>query len=276
MDASSFTFGVMSLRFYLKPLVSMCDGDEGQKQIVVVVESDAERKHEQPQPEQQPPSAESAPPSETWIERLVGSSCDPCGADFDLLHRNRRLNCTEVAAVLHQDPWLSRVRVFKRKTSGRRQLTGKPPPTTAARWGVAHEAEAIAAYEKHFGTKVQRCGFVTHPEHGWIGGVPDGLVNDAHGNRRLLEVKCPTVPSEHPVDAPPPWYYCQIQTLMQCCDVRCCDYVEFRPNESDPERRLVTVTVSRDDGWFESILMTLRRFWDDVVEHKQNRIVVID
>ena len=40
---------------------------------------------------------------------------------------------------------------------------------------------------------VRLCGFIVHPQEGWLGSSPDGIVMNSSSNacKSLLEVKCP-------------------------------------------------------------------------------------
>ena len=67
-----------------------------------------------------------------------------------------------------------------------------PTPVT---WGIEHEAVAVKKYisYKNFTVSVERCGFIIHPEKGWLGASPDGKVKDltSQQSNGVIEVKCP-------------------------------------------------------------------------------------
>ena len=58
-----------------------------------------------------------------------------------------------------------------------------PPPAPIA-WGRHHEPIAVHKYISkmttmgHLGVSVENCGFNIHPEYGWLGASPDGMVRD--------------------------------------------------------------------------------------------------
>ena len=91
----------------------------------------------------------------------------------------------------------------KTKTTAllRHCLYPKPldPLPLSISWGIQNEAVAIDAYIKHkhsignYSIVVEKCGFIVHPDKGWIGASPDGQVTDltAAEPRGLIEVKCP-------------------------------------------------------------------------------------
>jgi len=51
-------------------------------------------------------------------------------------------------------------------------------------WGCHYEAIAIQQYVAHMkklghsSISVKKCGFIIHPERGWLGASPDGKVKD--------------------------------------------------------------------------------------------------
>ena len=57
----------------------------------------------------------------------------------------------------------------------------------AMQWGTDTEPYARMAYEAATGNLVLETGFVLHPEIGFSGASPDGLI----GNDGLVEIKCP-------------------------------------------------------------------------------------
>ena len=67
------------------------------------------------------------------------------------------------------------------------------------KWGQEHEAVAREAYIKHMQQSglttiaVKLVGFIIHPQEGWFGSSPDGMVIDSIDRtyKGLLEVKCP-------------------------------------------------------------------------------------
>ena len=61
-------------------------------------------------------------------------------------------------------------------------------------WGQHHESTAI---KKYIACKkkvtVEKCGFIIHPKHGWLGASPDGCVVDTACDEPngIVEIKCP-------------------------------------------------------------------------------------
>jgi len=80
-------------------------------------------------------------------------------------------------------------------------LYNKPldPLPVPIKWGQEHEIVAREACIKqmqpsgHTTIAVKLVGFIIHPQEGWFGSSPDGMVIDSTDRtyKGLLEVKCP-------------------------------------------------------------------------------------
>ncbi|KXK51045.1 MAG: YqaJ-like viral recombinase domain protein [Chloroflexi bacterium OLB13] len=100
--------------------------------------------------------------------------------------------------------------------------------TPAMEWGIAHQADAMAAYEAETGELVGPEVFVLHPSIDWFGATPDGLV----GSDGLVEIKCPTTPKflawrmagEVPEEHRP-----QMLAQLACTGRQWVDFVAFDP-----------------------------------------------
>uniref|UniRef100_A0A1X7UBD6 YqaJ viral recombinase domain-containing protein n=1 Tax=Amphimedon queenslandica TaxID=400682 RepID=A0A1X7UBD6_AMPQE len=74
----------------------------------------------------------------------------------------------------------------------------EPLPTPIA-WGCNYESVAIQKYLYHMNDKLKKnvtvrpSGFIVHPEKGWLGTSPDGIITDptCEHSTGLLEIKCP-------------------------------------------------------------------------------------
>jgi putative phage-type endonuclease len=111
------------------------------------------------------------------------------------------------------------------------RLTETPYPRFVSKemeWGIAHEAEARAAYELHMEVLVDTCGFVLHPSIPMFGASPDGLV----GDDGLIQIKCPTTKThlEWLQAGTVPVEHCaQMLAEMSCTGRDWCDLVSFDP-----------------------------------------------
>ena len=76
-------------------------------------------------------------------------------------------------------------------------LTIVPKPRQPPlKWGITNEGRARAQYlqilkDHHTNPTITECGLVVHTEVHYIRASPDGIVECACHDRRLLEIKCP-------------------------------------------------------------------------------------
>lgn len=106
--------------------------------------------------------------------------------------------------------------------------------TPAMEWGIAHQADATAAYEAETGELVGPEVFVLHPSIDWFGATPDGII----GSDGLIEIKCPTTPKhlawvmagEVPDEHKP-----QMLAQLACTGRQWVDFVSFDPRVKKPQ-----------------------------------------
>ena len=105
-------------------------------------------------------------------------------------------------------------------------------------YGIANEENARLKYSEVTGYSVERCGLVISHTYNWLCGSPDGVVQNAAGERLLLEIKCPKNCEGAKISVP--WvkdsklkmvnskqgaeYYCQVQLLMFLCRAKKCHF----------------------------------------------------
>lgn len=161
--------------------------------------------------------------------------------------RRGRITASRVGAILGVSKYRTRADVLRDMV---REWHGAPAEFTgneATRWGEAHEADALAAYERQAGVMVETCGLVVHPHYDWIAVSPDGLI----GRDGLVECKAPfraryTEPSSE--------YAAQMQLQLETTARDWCDFAVWTPDG-------FTVTrVMRDREWFASALPDLQGF----------------
>lgn len=107
--------------------------------------------------------------------------------------RQRRITGYKCGQILRQK---SRTPALLKSVLYDRPLIPLPMPI---KWGQDHEAAAREAYVKtmhlrgHTSVEVKSSGFVIHPQQGWFGSSPDGIVIDSSNTAcfGLLEIKCP-------------------------------------------------------------------------------------
>lgn len=132
-------------------------------------------------------------------------------------------------------------------------LTGEPSQTftgsDATEWGNLYEREAIEAYTKRTGRKVQAGHFVQHSQLALVGGTPDGFV----GEKGIIEVKCPFTFKNHVrtviTRTVPDEYLDQCLGLMGLTGRQWCDFVSYDPRIPAKHRhaRLAIVRIYRRD-----------------------------
>jgi len=122
----------------------------------------------------------------------------------------------------------------------------------ATEYGTTNEPVALAAYAGYcteFDTTMSLVGFVPHPEHDWLGGSPDLLI-DMDG---VGEIKCPFSGVIYP--EVPPYYMAQMQGLMEITDRAWCDFIVWTP-----ERMSVRRIVRSEEYWCW-LHVRLAEFW---------------
>lgn len=127
-------------------------------------------------------------------------------------------------------------------------LTGQPSEdfsgNRATEWGNLYEADALKAYTKRTGKKVQPGKFCQHPVLDWCGGTPDGLV----GEKGLIEVKCPLSFKNHLRTVinrvVPDEYLPQVLGHLWLSGRDWCDFVSYDPRINGVHR-LAIIRVER-------------------------------
>lgn len=172
--------------------------------------------------------------------------------------RKRRITASRVGAILGLSKYRTSDDVMREMVrdalGAEREFTGNE----ATSHGEAHEADALAEYERITGTMVEPCGLVVHPGYDWLGVSPDGLV----GADGLVECKCPfraryMTPSDE--------YTAQMQLQMAVTGRAWCDFAIWRAGEP-----LTVVRVMRNDLWLGNNMAVLGGFMRDfisIIEH---------
>lgn len=159
-----------------------------------------------------------------------------------------RITASRVGAILGLGKFATRADVLRAMVREALGAESEFAGNEATEYGQAHEADALAEYERHAGVMVEPCGLCVHPEHDWLAASPDGLV----GAEGAVECKAPyraryTEPSEE--------YRAQMQLQMACANRAWCDFAVWR--EGEP---LAVTRVLRDDLWLPRVLPDLQAF----------------
>ena len=167
--------------------------------------------------------------------------------DYD---RAGKITASVVGAILRSDPYHSCKWAW-------RVVTGREPfsePGWDARRGLAHESDAIESLEIDFGRIVLDGSFRCHDRLPWLGASPDGFLVES-GFSIPIECKCPRkLHSEIP-----PYYYDQVQTQLEVCDVPYGYFVSWTENG-----QWVT-KVERDAEWWKRSFPILEEFYNEYV-----------
>ena len=88
--------------------------------------------------------------------------------------------------------------------------------------GVKYEEVAVMIYEQRNSMKVFEYGCIPHPVYDFIGASPDGITDSGI----MLEIKCPS--SRKITGVIPSYYWCQVQTQLEVCELDRCDFLECK------------------------------------------------
>ena len=160
--------------------------------------------------------------------------------------RKGKLTASNFGAAAGVNPYCSRKKQL-RLALGEERWKGD---VAACTWGTKNEKNAIKDYMIRTGNVVVSKGLFTHPDYEWLGGSPDGLV----GDRGIIEVKCPFIVKK-PHTTIPPYYYCQVNGLMEIMDKDWCDFISWTPTEMKIYR------VYRDPALFQHLLEKYTTFY---------------
>jgi len=166
--------------------------------------------------------------------------------------RTGRITASRLPAILGLSPYSDRASTLREMV---RQALGSPQEfvgNVATDWGHAHEADAIAAYERMSGRLVMdEQLFVAHPEYP-IAATLDGTAD----TDRVIEAKCPYVGDWMTVDQRPD-YEAQVRLQLECTGRRYGDLICWRPSG------LSVSTVEFDADWFPSVLPVIEEFFTE-------------
>ena len=196
------------------------------------------------------------PPVKRLVRHAIANPSPPQRSAGWLNARNNALTSSDVATVLGENPYATRISVLHKKLNPSRRFFGN----VATEHGQKYEDEALRLYEKREGRTVISFGLLFHPRKDlkWLGGSPDGITTCG----RLLEIKCP-YRRQIGDGAIPPHYMAQVQTLMAITGLEVCDFVQYRPPNPPnfPDPIYTCVEIPRSNDWFKARLPVMRDFW---------------
>jgi putative phage-type endonuclease len=94
--------------------------------------------------------------------------------------------------------------------------------SAVTRWGQMFEEVISRIYMHKTGSQVLEFGLMRHPDVPFIGASPDGIRTDGI----MIEIKCPQSRSIRP--EPPKYYWSQMQSQMEICNLEQCDFIEAK------------------------------------------------
>ena len=139
----------------------------------------------------------------------------------------------------------------------------------AIKWGVEHEADAIAEYERETGFRVMPTGLWLF-EDGYLGASPDGKVYNGDTLVGILEVKCPWSIRNRCLESTADWlahlpyltrpkclarnhqYYQQVQGQLAATGAPWCDFFIWTTNKT------LRITIKPDHEWSQTSLPLLK------------------
>ena len=169
--------------------------------------------------------------------------------------RKGKITASNVGAILGESKYKTPDDVMREMVrdhfGAEREFTGN----AATQWGEDHEAEALSTLEGDTGEFVERCGFIEHPKHRWLGASPDGLI----GDDTVVEVKCPYNKEVFSLDSRPD-YMAQVQIQMFCAERTKALFGVWVPG-------YIHVTpVEIDTAWLCEAVPVLKAFHDEYLE----------
>lgn len=212
------------------------------------------------------------------IEKIIEATMGQSNNQTWFSQRQGRITASQVHSVYTKTKSLSQKQVSTDSLVSR--IMGYETALShipALKYGRVMENEARRQYIKinssrHVNLKVTETGLHIHPEKGFLGATPDGLVECDCCGSGLLEIKCPlSVSHASPTAENLPYlykvgpdtrlkkshaYYTQIQAQLEVCNKKWCDFFIFTKHGFHLERiefdkLLVNNMLISVDSFFE-------------------------
>lgn len=191
--------------------------------------------------------------------------------------KEKRMDCsgpvtistTEVPVILGQCEAYGKSKedfvMQKAGFSPKEDLSLLPAPA----YGNELEPYARALYAQRTGSVVMEFPTLTHKEHSWLTGSPDGVTTDG----RLVEIKSPITRKVRDSYDIPESYLTQVQMAMEIADLDECAFVQFIPGcFRDDEKDFLTIaTIERDREWFKLVFPLLLEVKEEIEEKIKER-----
>lgn len=216
------------------------------------------------------------------MEELIKNSLQyPQKSKEWLNERFNILTATDISSILECNPYLRKVELLQKKLELKNEESN-----IKMGWGNKYEPIAKQIYEQMYNVKIHDVGLIKHKDYNWLGASPDGIIN----NNKLIEIKC--VWNRSITNKIPYYYWIQIQTQLEVCNMDECDFfqckfIEFNNKTeydiSNSKKGVVfyeekeyywelieysLLTIKRDNTWFSKSLPLLQDFWQNVLYYR--------
>ncbi|MGJ8524295.1 YqaJ-like viral recombinase domain [Halomonadaceae bacterium LMG 33818] len=141
------------------------------------------------------------------------------------------------------------------------RLSGSPKHSVSSQsmqWGTEAEPIAREAYELHTGLFVDETGLIIDPRYDFIGGSPDGIIDDDG----IIEIKSPHDEKVHIrtwLEGMPDHHMPQVQGNMMVTGRHWCDFISFDPRQAK-NYQLYVQRIDRDDEYINDLMNRLVNF----------------
>jgi putative phage-type endonuclease len=178
--------------------------------------------------------------------------------------RNNAVTASDLGCVLGLNKYEPQYKFIFKKVFGSDFKTND-----ACYYGKKFETACVRNYEYLNNCIVDEFGLLQHPNYSYICASPDGIVNpfDKNGNKcklasRMVEIKCLSSRIlNHTGDIYdficPKYYYSQIQQQLQTCNIKECDFIQYKIEEYETREDYLNDTHEEYD--FKSKKTNLER-----------------
>ena len=174
------------------------------------------------------------------------------GTEEWLEFRKNKIGASDAPVILGVSPWMTPHALWEEKL-------GLKEPRQAnenMRRGNELEETARLLYIDYLGKHVEPVVLI-HPDHNWIMASLDGL---SSCGKYAVEIKCPGI-KDHAVAKAgfiPDKYYPQLQHQLAVTGLQSMHYMSYFEGD------FVVVTVDRDNMYIEMLILTEKRFWNQL------------
>lgn len=162
------------------------------------------------------------------------------------------ITSSRASAILGRSKYARPDDIMREMVRGHFNKESETLDNVAMKWGRDHERQAVYQYEEKTGNFVISTGFVKAPYLDYLGGSPDGLIDD----EGIIEVKCPFYRQRIDI-AKEPTYFDQVQLLLNVTQRIWCDFIVWKPSGLDVQR------VDLDIKWLKTHKQAFEEFIKD-------------